>query len=97
RSTRVEFRWHMQRLGDKCYFTALQEGSDALAKGLKRGDEVLAVDGHRPTRDNLWGLNYVYELLAPRSALRVTVQSPGAQPREAEVAAKVEEKKRLLQ
>ena len=34
--------------------------SDAEAKGLKAGDEILAVDGLRPTRDNIWKMYYRY-------------------------------------
>jgi C-terminal processing protease CtpA/Prc len=97
RSAHLEFGWVMQMIGDRCYVVAVEQGSDAEAKGLKRGDEVLGEDGHLPTRDNLWGLIYVYRMLAPRATVRLQVQSPGQKAREIEVAAKVEEKKRLLQ
>jgi C-terminal processing protease CtpA/Prc len=87
----------MQVVGDRCFVTAVEEGSDASAKGLKRGDLIASVDGFRLTRDNLWGVNYVYRALAPRQTVRLKIQSPGGQPRDLEVAAKVQMKKRLLQ
>ncbi|HXH28172.1 MAG TPA: S41 family peptidase [Candidatus Polarisedimenticolia bacterium] len=96
RSVRLDFGWVMEMIGDHCYVMAVEQGSDAEAKGLKRGDEVIAEDGHRPTRDNLWGLDYVYRILAPRPTVHLQVQSPGQPAREIEVAARVEEKKNLL-
>jgi C-terminal processing protease CtpA/Prc len=96
RSSVIHFGWQMQMVGDRCYITALQKGSDAGARGVKKGDMILEVDGHRPVRENLWGMYYVYRILAPRTSLPLLVQSPGGQPRRIEVAAKVETKKRLM-
>lgn len=87
----------MKMVGDRCFVTAVEEGSDAAAKGLKKGDLISTIDGFTLTRDNLWGVNYVYRALAPREKVRLKIQSPGGPPREVEVAAKVQMKKRLLQ
>lgn len=95
RSARSRFGGRMQMIADRCYVTAVQEGSDAEAKGLKKGDLVLEVDGHRLGRQNLWGMNYVHRVLAPRASLPLLVQSPGGEPRRGEVASKVEEEKRI--
>ena len=62
--------------------TAVKNGSDAAAKGLKPGDQILAIEGFRPTRDTWWKLNYAFHTLAPRSGIKLVVVSPGAQPRE---------------
>lgn len=97
RAARLEYGWRMQMIGDRCFITAVEDGSDAAAKGLKRGDAILAIDGLRPTRDNLWGILYVYRALAPRGTVRLQVQSPGGQAREVEVTAKVEQGKRFMQ
>ena len=86
----------MKMVGDRCFVTAVEPKSDAEAKGLKKGDLILEVDGHRPTRNNLWGMYYVYRVLAPRTSLPILVQGPGAEPRRIEASARVEEKKRLL-
>ena len=95
RVTRVEYGWEMQAVGDKCYVVALKPGSDAAAKGLKEGDEILALDGMRPTRQDLWKLNYLFKTLRPVPGLRVVAQSPGGQPRELEIMAKLSEGKRV--
>ncbi len=74
--------WEARFVGDACMITAVKADSDAAAKGLKPGDQVLAIEGFRPTRDTWWKLNYAFHTLAPRSGLKLVVVSPGAQPRE---------------
>jgi carboxyl-terminal processing protease len=94
-TSRVNYGWAMQAIGDKCYVTAVQPGSDAEAKGLKPGDLLLSVEGVNPTRDNLWKLQYLYYGLRPQGGLQVVAQSPGGQPRELALLAKVRQGKRL--
>ncbi len=78
-------------IGDACVVTDVNPASDAAKKGLKAGDVVLAVDGHRPTRDNLWKMHYRYYVLMPTRAIRLSVQGPGdAAPRQIEALSKVE-------
>ena len=64
RAARIEYGWRVQMVGDRCFVTALKPKSDAEAK-LKPGDEVISVDGFRPTRSTLWKMGYRYYALAP--------------------------------
>ncbi len=96
RSAHIHFGWLMQTVGEHCFVTAVQKESDAEAKGLETGDRILAIDGTRPTRENVWGINYVYRVLAPRPAYTLAVQRPGAEPRRIEVNAKIEQQKKLV-
>jgi C-terminal processing protease CtpA/Prc len=90
RAARIEYGWRVQMIGDRCFVTALKPKSDAEAK-LKPGDEVISIDGFRPTRSTLWKMGYRYYALAPARAVRFVVQSPGeAQPREVTVESKIE-------
>lgn len=50
----VEQGWVPQMIGDKCYVIAVKPGSDAEAKGLKPGDEIISLAGNTPTRNELW-------------------------------------------
>jgi C-terminal processing protease CtpA/Prc len=78
----VEDPWRAKFISDALVVTAVKEGSDAASKGLKPGDQILAVEGFRPTRDTWWKMNYAFHTLAPRSGLKLAVVSPGGQPRE---------------
>ena len=91
RAARVQYGWDMQMIGDNAFVVAVKPKSDAELKGLKPGDQIMAVDGYRPTRDNMWKMYYRYYALMPSRSIRVVVQSPGeSQPRELDLLAKVE-------
>jgi carboxyl-terminal processing protease len=91
RAARVKYGWEMQVIGEKAFVVAVKPKSDAEAKGLKEGDEILAVDGYRPTRDNMWKMYYRYYALMPARSIRLLVKSPGqAEPKELNVEAKIE-------
>jgi carboxyl-terminal processing protease len=85
----ITYGWQMQMIGDKCYVVAVKPGSDAAVQGLKEGDLVLSVQGFKPSRKEFWKMRYYYNFISPRPALRVVVQSPGAEPRELELKAKI--------
>lgn len=96
RLSRVEYGWQMQAFGDDCYVIAVKPKSDADAKGLKPGDKVLKIDGIAPNRNNLWIYYYLYTALAPRPGVMMEVQSPGEQPRQLELKAKVKTGKQVF-
>jgi C-terminal processing protease CtpA/Prc len=89
RPERVEYGWNMQMIGDKCYVVAVKPGSDAELKGLKPGDQIHTVENFKPSRGDIWKMNYYYRALSPRPGLRVIAQSPGGEPRQLDLAAKV--------
>lgn len=95
RAARIEHGWQMQMIGDKCYVTAVQPGSDAEAKGLAPGDRVIGLEGFKFTRADLWKLQYIFYLLAPRPSLHVSIIKPDGQQRQLEIAAKVHQGKIL--
>lgn len=86
----VDYGWKMEAVGDAIYVTAVKPGSDADAQGLKSGDEVISVDGFRPTRPILWKMEYNYNVLRPQPGKRVVVRSPDGTERELALKAKVE-------
>ncbi len=96
RSAHIEYGWQMQSFGDDCYIIAVKPKSDAEAKGLKPGDKVLRVDGVSPNRANLWIYYYLYNALSPRPVINIEVQSPGEQPRQLELKAKVQTGKKIF-
>lgn len=96
RLSRVEYGWQMQAFGDECYIIAVKPKSDADAKGLKPGDKVVKIDGIAPNRNNLWIYYYLYTALAPRPGVNMEVQSPGEQPRQLELKARVKTGKQVF-
>ncbi|HYG80865.1 MAG TPA: S41 family peptidase [Pyrinomonadaceae bacterium] len=95
-ATQVEHGWKMQMYGDDCFVVAVKPGSDAEAQGLRPGDRVLSVNGMQPTRRNIWKLYYHYYVLMAAKRLQLSVETPEGKQREVTVAAKVTERKRIL-
>src|SRR5687768_17186088 len=71
RSARFDYGWRMQMIGERCFITAVRPGSDAEAKGVKPGDEIIGIDGYQPTRGNHWKLTYAYYSLRPQPGVRL--------------------------
>ena len=96
RAARIEHGWQMQMIGNRCYVVAVKPDSDAEAKGLRPGDRVVTVDGFRvSSREGLWKLNYVYNLLSPRTGMQLVVEKPGGKLQPLNVVSKVVEGKIL--
>jgi carboxyl-terminal processing protease len=91
RAVREDYGFFYQMIGDRCFVTHVQPGSDAEAKGLKRGDEVLTINGFTPTRDSLPKMQYVLNVLYPQVGLRLDVRDPAGNIRKADVMAKEKE------
>ena len=96
RPVEVDYGWRMQMIGDSCLVTVVDEGSDAEAQGLKPGDEVVSVDGFRPTRESFWKMEYNYNVLRPQPGKRIVVRTPSGQERELALKAKVEKRPKQI-
>lgn len=87
-SVKVDYGWDLAMVGDTGRVIVVRPGSDAEAQGLRRGDAVLALEGHELNRQNLWRLKYAVASLAPRNVLHVSLLS-GSGVRQLVLAAKV--------
>jgi len=96
RANATDYGWQMQVIGDRCFVSAVKPGSDAEVKGLKPGDEVMALDSFAPVRENLWKLKYLYYTLRPQPGMRLVLKSPDGKERQVDVMAKVKVGKRLM-
>ena len=82
----VQYGWRYKMVGDKCVITSVKPGSDAEKQGVKVGDEIVAIQGFRPNRKELWKIRYYYNVISPRDRVKLTLLSPGgAAPRDVEV------------
>lgn len=89
RTSRTEYGWTIQAIGDKCFVTAVKPKSDAETKGLKVGDEILAIDNFGTSRENLWKLRYYYYSLRPQPGMSLLVRRPNGKEEEIRILAKV--------
>lgn len=91
-----EYGWTMRIIGERCFVSSVDKGSDAETKGVKPGDEVLQAGGYKLDRTNLWKFQYLYNALRPQPLIPVVLRSPNAEPRQLELLAKRIEQKRML-
>jgi carboxyl-terminal processing protease len=92
----VDYGWKMQMIGDSCFVTVVDADSDAQTQGLKPGDQVLALDGFRPSRDSIWKMEYNYNVLRPQPGKRIVVRTPSGQQKELALKAKVEKRPKQI-
>jgi C-terminal processing protease CtpA/Prc len=90
-----DYGWQIEMVGEKCFVTQIRPQSNADAKQVKRGDEILRINGFQPTRENLWRMNYIFDVLRPQPTLRVDLRSPGGQQREVQVLAIMRQTKKV--
>ena len=84
-----------QMVGDKCFVTEVRPKSDAEAKGVKPGDQILTIFGTPVDRWDLWKIQFVFSVLRPRPAIRLGLQDPSGAKREVDVVAKMRPLKRV--
>ena len=89
RAAKITHGWEAQMIGDRCFVTAVQQGSDADAQGVRRGDEILEIDGDRPTRDSLDTILWIHRVLTPKTRTPLTLAHPGGAPEKRVIQAKV--------
>jgi C-terminal processing protease CtpA/Prc len=92
----VDYGWQMQMIGEECFIVAVRDGSDAETKGIMPGDKVLSVDGFEVTRESMWKFQYYYNLLRPKTGIRLSIQSPDGEKRDLVVMSKVEKLKQKI-
>ncbi len=94
-SYRHEYGLEYQMVGNRCLVTRVRPRSDAEAKGVKAGDEIVTLNTHNVTREDLWKVRYVFSILRPQPTLQLELQDPSGAQRQVEIAAKIREGKKL--
>ena len=95
RPYRHDYGYRAQMFGDHCLITRIRPKTDAEAKGLKPGDEILGIEGYAVTGADLQKMEYVYNILRPRASLHLTLRKPSGQESDLEVQAKLRETSRI--
>lgn len=85
----VDYGFAMQAVGDSaCYVTAVKPGSDAEAKGLKRGDQIVSINGVKLARQDLRVVQTGYAVF-PQAGFHLDVKPPEGDRKSLLVMAKV--------
>jgi len=95
RSTRREYGYVSEMVGDRCFVTAVRPNTNATEK-LAPGDEILKWEGFSPTRAEFWDMNYLFNTLYSATLHHLVVRSPNGAERTVELAAKEHQGKRIL-
>ncbi len=94
-SYRHEYGLQYRMVGERCFVSHVRPGSDAEAKGVKPGDEIVTLNGYNVNRDDLWKVQYVFSILRPQPVLQLVLQNPAGAQRQIEVAAKIRQKTKI--
>lgn len=92
----VDYGWELVMVGDSAFVSEVSPESDAHRQGVRPGDRVLAVNGHAPSRHNLWTMQYALRVIRPQPGLRVVMRAPGGEPRQLDLASRVRERFRVV-
>lgn len=80
RSDYFQYGVGWQMIGDECYVVSVKSDSDAARKGLESGDQILSIGKFKPTRNDLWKINYlIYRLSAEKSIELKVKKADGAE------------------
>lgn len=74
RSDYFQYGVSWQMIGDSCFVTSVKKGSDAEAKGIQSGDQVLQIGKYRPTRNDLWKIEYLLYKLDPVNTMDLKIK-----------------------
>jgi carboxyl-terminal processing protease len=92
---RTDYGFLNQMVGERCFVTGVRPKSDAEAKGVKAGDQILSINGYNVSRGTLWKMQYVFSVLRPQPGLRLELEDPAGKQRTVDVASKMREGKRV--
>lgn len=90
RSFSLDYGWRIQSVGERCFVTRVRPETDAAAK-VKPGDEVLDINGYKPTRANIPRIKYVLNVLRPQSKIQIVVRSISGEERQLEIKPRIVE------
>lgn len=90
RRLKITYGWRAAMIGDVPHVIAVTPGSDAEKKGLAPGDRILGWNRFEPTRENLFQIKYLYDVVRPQAMQRLTVRKPDGSERAIDVESKLE-------
>jgi len=89
RRARIDYGWRMAMVGDTPLIVSVTKDSDAAAKGIEPGDQVMALNRYEPDRHNLWQLSLLYNVVKPQAQQHLVVRKPDGRTVTVDVLSKV--------
>ncbi len=84
----LDFGFEYQMIWSLCFVMRVEPGSDAEAKGLKPGAQILSINGTAPTRQNLRSIEYLDQVLNPKPEMQLELLYPSGERQKIDVKAK---------
>ena len=91
----LDHGWTVEMVGEKCYVVAVRPGGDAETHGVKLGDQLLAINGYRVGRENLWRIQYAFNVLRPLPQITLTLRNLQGEDRKVVLEAKLHQLRNL--
>jgi C-terminal processing protease CtpA/Prc len=85
----LDFGFDYQMIWSLCFVTRVRPGSDAEAKGLKPGGQILKINGTVPNRQSLRSIEYLDYVLNPHPEMNLELQYPSGEEQKIEVKARM--------
>lgn len=92
----MDYGWSWRLVGDTAFVTQLDTDGEARRQGLKRGDQIISINGLPLNRSTHRIINYGLQVIAPQGQLQILAQSPGEQSRELTLAATSRPARKIL-
>lgn len=90
-----EYGWHFEMIGDRCLVTEVKPRSDAEAKGVRPGDQLLSLQGFMPSRETLTKMEYVLNTLVQVPSLNVELLDTSHKARKIDIKAQIRSGKQI--
>ena len=91
----IESGFHMQMVGDQCFITDVRPQSDAGEK-LHPGDRIVTFNSFKVAREDIWNLEYYFNVLSPQQGYDLNVQSPDGATRRVMVKSLIKQRARTV-
>jgi carboxyl-terminal processing protease len=86
---KLDFGLEYRIIWSRCFIIRVRPGSDAAAKNVRPGAEILSLDGIKPTRQNWLDTDYLLTVLDPREEMNLELLYPSGEKQTVTIKPKI--------